>query len=192
MIQLPSHRAPAVALVSLALVAAFVGLEPVALSPARLLAEPEGHAPALALSALAHADVTHLLGNLVFLAGAGSVIERRLGAVRLFALLLLSAIAAGLGHVLAGETSLVIGASGAVAGVIGAQLAVAPQEEVPVLNLLMLPRPVLRVPAWLPVAVWAAVQAWVLLSGDREVAVYSHLGGFAAGVVLGALARGAE
>ena len=192
MIQLPSHRAPAVALVAAALVAAFVWLEPVALSPARLLASPGEHAPALALSGLAHADVTHLAGNLVFLAGAGSVVERRLGAVRLFALLLLSAIAAGLGHVLAGETSMVVGASGAVAGVIGAQLVVAPTEEVPVLNLLLLPRPVLRVPAWLPVAVWGAVQVWILFSGDHEVAVYSHLGGFAAGLALGALAREAE
>jgi membrane associated rhomboid family serine protease len=51
---------------------------------------------------------------------------------------------------------------------------------------------VFRVPAWLPVAVWGGVQAWLLATGDREVAVYSHLGGFAAGVVLGALSRESE
>lgn len=192
MIQLPSHRAPGTALAAFGLVAAFVLLDPVALSPAKLLASPGEHAPALALSALAHAGVAHLAGNLVFLAGAGSVVEGRLGAVRLWALLLLAAIAAGLGHVFAGEAAQVVGASGAVAGVLGAQLALAPTEEVPVLNLFLVPRPVFRVPAWLPVAVWGGVQAWLLATNDHETAVYSHLGGFAAGVVLGALSREAE
>lgn len=192
MIQLPRTAAPATALAGLLLVACYVALPATALDPAALLDRPGEHAPALVLSALAHAGLAHLGGNLLLLAGAGSEVERRLGGVRLWAVLLLGAVAGGLAHVAAGQTALVVGASGAIAAVVGAQLAACPRAEVPVLHLLLLPRPVLRVPAALPSLVWLAVQGLMLAAGETEVAVWAHLGGFAAGLVLGGLAVATE
>jgi membrane associated rhomboid family serine protease len=122
--------------------------------------------------------LAHIAGNMAFLAVFGSLVERELGAVRFAALYLAAGFAGGLLHVLVdpSSTTPLVGASGAVFGVLAVAGAVRPRL--------------------LGFAVaFAGVEIWhALAGGDAGVSFGAHLGGFAAGVLaVGALrATGSE
>lgn len=132
-----------------------------------------------------HGGLLHLMGNMLFLAIFGNNVEDRLGRVRFlvfyFAVGILSAYGYGLTRVW-GETPLV-GASGAIAGVLGAYLVLFPRAPVTGLLFFVIP---LRMPAWVVLGVWFGIQAFYargagLLGG--EVSYVVHVIGFALGVV---------
>jgi membrane associated rhomboid family serine protease len=131
-----------------------------------------------------HGGVGHLLVNLLFLWLFGRGVEGALGHLRFLALYLACGMGAALVHVLSAAfsgTLLVpmVGASGAVAGVLSAHLRLSPRARV----LGALP---LRA-AWL-VAAWFAVQLFsFLLGADPGLALAAHLGGFALGLLLAQL-----
>ncbi len=140
-----------------------------------------------------HAGWFHLTANLLFLLAFAPRVEADLGRVGLLALFVGSGVLAGAAHValvplLVAPT---IGASGAVAGVLGAHLVLAPRAR---LRVLVGPVPV-RLPTWFVLTVWAALQvgytAVVLRLAEYPVGVAyeSHVVGFAVGVlcVAGAL-----
>ncbi|WP_131740168.1 rhomboid family intramembrane serine protease [Actinomadura roseirufa] len=135
-----------------------------------------------------HSGALHLLGNLVALFVVGMGLEDRLGRLRyLFAYLLFGLVAVyGFAYTSADSGVPLIGASGAIAGVMGAYLILNPRGRIvswvpPVI--------VVRLPVWVVLGYWFVLQ-WLSL-GDEEsnVAYTAHIYGFVAGVVFALLAR---
>ncbi|HVV14112.1 rhomboid family intramembrane serine protease [Amycolatopsis sp.] len=137
-----------------------------------------------------HSSWTHLIGNMLFLAVFGNNIEDRLGRVRFLLFYLVCGYAAGYGFALTDPSSdqPLIGASGAIAGVLGAYLVIYPRARVwgliPVLFFLPL-----RVPAWLMLGMWFVLQAFYATgygtADAGSVAYAAHVIGFVVGALLG-------
>lgn len=140
-----------------------------------------------------HADWAHLLGNLIFLLIFGLPAERAMGPWRFLTLFLLGGALANLVTVLMLGTPerLVIGASGAVAAVIGAYLALFPRASLGVVVPLGLFLEFIRVPASLLIGAWAILQVVFAYTGPAfgAVAWSAHIAGFLFGVVFALLAR---
>lgn len=133
-----------------------------------------------------HADLLHLLGNMLFLWVFGNNIEDRLGRLRFLPFFLLCGVLAALGQALTDPTSAVplIGASGAISGVLGAYILAYPRARVLALVTVI---PV-RLPAWIVLGVYIAFQ-FVYVSGQAQegaggVAYWAHIVGFVAGMAL--------
>lgn len=133
-----------------------------------------------------HADWMHLLSNMLFLWVFGDNIEDALGHFRYLVFYLLCAILAALAHMALFPTDIgpLVGASGAVAGVIGAYLILYPRVRIFVLSKIVIYLP-LAIPAWMVLGVWILLQfGYALLGGQESVAWWAHIGGFAAGIIL--------
>jgi membrane associated rhomboid family serine protease len=141
-----------------------------------------------------HGGLLHLAGNMLFLWIFGNNIEDVLGAVRYLVLYFGSGIAAVFAQAALDPTSQVpmVGASGAIAGVLGAYLVLYPRANVHVFFWIIIFFRIVAVPAWIILGMWAGMQ---LISGlashpnDPGVAFWAHVGGFAAGVALILLLR---
>lgn len=136
--------------------------------------------------AFLHADWMHLLSNMLFLFIFGDNIEDALGHVKYFLFYLGCAALAALAHLLAFPESYapLIGASGAVAGVMGAYSLVYPHARVFVLAKIVWFIP-LPVPAFWMLGFWFLTQIFYALVGsDQGVAWWAHIGGAVAGIVL--------
>jgi len=137
-----------------------------------------------------HAGWLHVLGNMLFLWVFGDNIEDILGHGKYLAFYFLCGIAAGLAQVLIDPTSRVpmVGASGAIAGVMGAYLVKFPQSHVKMLTWFIIIF-TFDLPAWLMLIYWFGMQ---LLGGFGTVseasqggtAFFAHVGGFITGIVL--------
>ncbi|HEY0919383.1 rhomboid family intramembrane serine protease [Devosia sp.] len=138
--------------------------------------------------AFLHADWLHLLTNMLFLWIFGDNIEDAMGHARFLLFYFACAVLAALAHLalnLDGNGPL-IGASGAVAGVMGAYVLLYPHARVFVLARIVVPIP-LPVPALWMLGVWVATQLfYVLIGSQQSVAWWAHLGGVAAGAALAA------
>jgi membrane associated rhomboid family serine protease len=131
-----------------------------------------------------HGDWWHLGGNMLFLWVFGDNIEDAMGTIRFTLFYLLAGVAAGLTHVYmnVGSDVPLIGASGAIAGVIGAYLMLYPRVRMWSLAFMRLP---LKLPAYVVIGAWVATQIAFVYSGVQDgTAWWAHIGGFAAGVVL--------
>jgi membrane associated rhomboid family serine protease len=131
-----------------------------------------------------HGDVLHLIGNMLFLWVFGDNVEDAIGHVRFLVFYLLCGIAGALLHVmLTGEPSApLIGASGAIAGVVGAYLVLHPHVNVWVLVLRFIP---LRIRAIWVLGAWVLMNVlFAVLPFDPEVAWWAHVGGIVAGILL--------
>jgi membrane associated rhomboid family serine protease len=131
-----------------------------------------------------HGGVLHLLSNMLFLWVFGDNVEDAMGHLKFLAFYLLCGVAAGLAHaaLLPSSQLPLIGASGAVSGVIAAYLMLHPRVRVWVLVFRFLP---LRVPAAWVLGFWVVTQfVMVVLSPADGVAWWAHIGGMAAGAVL--------
>jgi membrane associated rhomboid family serine protease len=143
--------------------------------------------PVLSLftSQFLHGSWLHLLGNMLFLWVFGNNVEDRLGRVRFLPFYLVCGAVAALTQSVIDRSSDVplIGASGAIAGVLGAYLLLYPRAQVWTLIVVV---PV-RIPAWMVLALWFAFQ-FVYAAGQAEggdgVAYFAHVGGFVAGMLL--------
>ena len=136
--------------------------------------------------AFLHADWLHLLSNMLFLWIFGDNIEDAMGHVKFLVFYLLCAVLAGLTHIAFNFDSYgpLIGASGAVAGVMGAYILLYPHARVFVLLRIVIPIP-LPIPALWMLGVWIATQIFYVVIGSQEpVAWWAHLGGIAAGALL--------
>lgn len=134
-------------------------------------------------SMFVHAGWVHIVGNMVYLWVFGDDIEDALGRLRFLLFYLLSGIAAVLAFVtLTPPTSVpLVGASGAISGVLAAYLMLRPCAKVAVFVL----RAVVRVPAWLVIGAWAVFQLFNFIgSPGDDVAYVAHLGGLIAGALL--------
>lgn len=131
-----------------------------------------------------HDSWLHLLGNMLFLWVFGDNIEDAMGHLRFLAFYILCGVIAALTQVLTMPTmeNPVIGASGAVAGCVGAYLVLHPRIKLWVLVLMRIP---LRLPAGWVLGIYAALQAVnAIASTDEGTAWWAHLGGMAAGALL--------
>lgn len=148
-------------------------------------------APAsLVTYAFLHGDFWHLVGNMLFLWIFGNNVEDVVGRFRFAVFYLLCAALAGLAQGLVEPLAKapLIGASGAVSGVLGAYLTLFPRQRVIVL-VGFLPLPV---PAFLVIGLWFVVQLVDGVSGAAaaaHIAWFAHVGGFFAGLVLVRLLR---
>jgi rhomboid family protein len=136
-----------------------------------------------------HGSWMHLIGNMWFLWLFGNNVEDAMTRPRFFAFYLLCGIAAALLQVVAEPSSPVpmVGASGAISGVMGAYLVLFPRVRVFCLVTLGFYWTTIAVPAWAMLIYWAAIQFFGGLSrvgGEGGVAFWAHVGGFVAGIVL--------
>jgi membrane associated rhomboid family serine protease len=131
-----------------------------------------------------HADIFHLGGNMLFLWVFGDNVEDAMGHAKFLFFYLACGIFAGLFHswMVPDSTLPLIGASGAVAGVIAAYLMLHPRVGVWVLAFKMIP---LRISAGLALGVWVVLQVVMIALGDvGPTAWWAHIGGLIAGAVL--------
>ena len=131
-----------------------------------------------------HGDIIHLASNMIFLWVFGDNVEDAMGHARFLVFYLVCGIAAGLTHAWMVPTSQLplIGASGAVAGVIAAYLLLHPRVRVWVLAFRIIP---LRISAAWVLGFWVVTQfAMVLIQQADQVAWWAHIGGMAAGAIL--------
>jgi membrane associated rhomboid family serine protease len=157
------------------------------LTPAALRLQ-HGQAPLAPLATLLtyqffHADIGHLLGNMIFLWVFGDDIERALGHWRFLLFYLGSGVIGALAFVAhdPGSNIELIGASGAISGVVVAYLMLRPCAKITVL-LGIIP---LRISAYWVVGVFVMTQLWNLGAASKsEVAYWCHFGGMLGGAVL--------
>jgi len=144
----------------------------------------------LVTSMFLHADWLHLGGNMLFLWVFGDNVEDAMGHVKFLVFYILCGVAAALAHAVSDPTSVnpMIGASGAVSGVLGAYLLLHPRVRVIVLLFYRLPLPL---PAFVVLGGWIALQVYSIYSGaslphseGASVAFWAHVGGFATGMML--------
>lgn len=139
--------------------------------------------------AFLHADALHLAANMLFLWVFGDNVEDAVGHVRFLALYLACAAAGALLHGIVAPASQMplIGASGAVAGVVAAYLVLHPRVRIWVLAFARVP---LRLPAFVVLGLWIAYQ-FVMLALDPagQVSWAAHVGGIIAGAALVVILR---
>jgi len=154
-----------------------------------------GIVPPFFTSMFLHGGWLHLIGNMWFLWIFGDNVEDALGSFRFVFFYLACGLAAGFLHFILGPTSAVptIGASGAIAGVLGGYLVLYPGARVLTLVPLGFFIRILELPAALMIGLWFVVQlASGLLTQGMEgggVAWWAHVGGFVAGLGLVRLLR---
>ena len=135
-------------------------------------------------SVFLHSGWMHLIGNMAFLWVFGDNVEDSMGHRRFIVFYCACGILASLAHALAESQSLspLIGASGAVSGILGAYLLLHPKVKVLVLVMLRVP---LRLPAYAVLGFWIGLQIYNVVSGsDDNTAWWAHIGGFFAGMAL--------
>jgi membrane associated rhomboid family serine protease len=138
-----------------------------------------------------HGSWMHLIGNMWFLWVFGDNIEDSMGRVRFAIFYLLCGVTAALAQVVPNPASGIpmVGASGAISGVMGAYLILYPRVRVFALVILGFFFTSIALPAWTMLIYWAAIQLvsglFGLLAADQGgVAFWAHVGGFVAGVAL--------
>jgi membrane associated rhomboid family serine protease len=153
-----------------------------------------------------HGGLVHLGGNMLFLWIFANNVEDALGRLRFLAFYLGAGVVAAAAQVLAtavqaaplpaaDATALLsvpmVGASGAIAGVLGAYVVLFPRARVQTLLVIVILVRIVYLPAWVFIGLWFLLQvAGVLLGGTAGVAVFAHIGGFLAGLlVVGRLGR---
>lgn len=145
-----------------------------------------------------HGGWLHLLGNMLFLLIFGNNIEDRLGRLRFLLFYLAAGYIATYGYALvfAGSTTTLVGASGAIAGVLGAYLVLYPKARVrtliPIGFIVIWP----RLPAWVVLGFWFLLQWWYATGGTiaagAGVAYVAHVAGFVFGAVVGTALLGGK
>jgi membrane associated rhomboid family serine protease len=137
-----------------------------------------------------HGSLAHLAGNMLFLWVFGNNVEDRLGRVRYLGFYLVCGLAAAFTHIalsMASRTP-IVGASGAISGVLGAYLVLWPRARVLTLVPFLFFIPV-EVSAGFLLGMWFVLQLLNALGGlgaaeSSGVAFFAHVGGFAAGWIL--------
>lgn len=132
-----------------------------------------------------HGDIMHIFGNMLFLWIFGDNLENLLGHIRFAVFYLVCGLAAALAQVVMDSSSVIpmLGASGAISGVLGGYLILFPQRRVRAIIFNFLT----TVPAFVALGLWIGYQILLSLltpSGQGGVAYAAHIGGFIAGVAL--------
>lgn len=141
-----------------------------------------------------HAGLAHIAGNMLYLWIFGDNVEDRMGHLRYLMFYLLGGVAASLTHLLTNPDSQIptVGASGAIAAVLGAYLVLFPGSRIVTLIPMRFYTRLTKVPAIIVLGLWFVLQLFdgVMSFGGADVggvAVWAHVGGFVAGVVMATL-----
>jgi membrane associated rhomboid family serine protease len=158
--------------------------------PERFMANPAGDVATLFTAMFMHAGWTHLLGNMLYLWIFGDNVEDRFGHSRFAVFYFICGLAATFAQLMVDTSSSIpnVGASGAIAGVLGAYILLFPQGRVRVLQR----GGVMQVPAIVVIGLWIVLQLFsgfgsIADTAQTEgggVAYMAHIGGFAAGFLL--------
>lgn len=132
-----------------------------------------------------HGDIMHIFGNMLFLWIFGDNIENRIGHIRYAVFYIICGLAAAAGQILMGPDSIIpmLGASGAISGVMGGYVMLFPQRSVRAIIFHF----ATTVPAFVAIGIWIVYQlvlGYLTPSGGGGVAYAAHIGGFVAGVAL--------
>ena len=134
-----------------------------------------------------HGGFLHLFGNMLYLWIFGNNIEDALGHFRFLVFYLFCGLCAAIAQVLSTPASTVpmIGASGAVAGVLGAYLLLFPGARIVTLFFIIIIIKIIRLPAVVVLGFWFFLQLMGVMGGAiSNVAFFAHIGGFVVGMVL--------
>jgi len=135
-----------------------------------------------------HGGIMHLGGNMLFLWIFGDNLEDEMGHVGFLIFYVLGGFAAAMAQYLSDPASQVpmVGASGAIAAVMGGYLLLFPKAKVDVLLILVIIFRIFTIPAWIVLGIWFALQLGLSLATPTDgggVAYWAHAGGFIAGLV---------
>jgi membrane associated rhomboid family serine protease len=158
-----------------------------AMIPGRIAAGSDLHT--LISSMFLHAGFMHIAGNMLFLWIFGDNLEDQMGHVGFLIFYLATGLAAGAAQIAADPASMIptVGASGAIAGVMGGYLLLFPRARVDVLLILVVFFRVFSIPAWIMLILWFGLQVFGGLGTPEAgggVAYWAHVGGFVAGLLL--------
>lgn len=155
--------------------------------PSRFLANPAGEFATLFTSMFMHAGWVHLGGNMLYLWIFGDNVEDRFGHARFILFYLLCGLGATFAQLAFSLGSNIpnLGASGAIAGVLGAYILMFPKRNIRVLQ----GQRILQVPALIVIGLWIVLQLFsgigsISAADTGGVAYMAHIGGFVAGFVL--------
>lgn len=148
-----------------------------------------GHYHTFLTSMFMHGGLMHIAGNMLFLWIFGDNLEDEMGHLPYLAFYLLSGLAAGFAHYISNTYSPVptVGASGAIAGVMGGYLLLFPKARVDIILILIIFIRIFPVPAWVMLGLWFGMQIFSGVTVDASmggVAYWAHAGGFVVGIVL--------
>lgn len=134
-----------------------------------------------------HAGIMHIAGNMLFLWVFGDNLEDQMGHLGYLVFYLACGLAAAGGQIAWEPMSRIpmVGASGAIAGVMGGYLLMFPRARVDVIAIIIIIIKRFTIPAWVLLAVWFGIQiVSSALGADDGVAYIAHIAGFVAGIVL--------
>ena len=145
--------------------------------------------PTLITSIFLHAGFMHIAGNMLFLWIYGDNMEDEMGHAPFLAFYLVTGVAASYAQIIADPSSPIptVGASGAIAGVMGGYLLLFPKARVDILLFLVVFIRVFPIPAWIVLGIWFGLQLINGVGVSTEgggVAYWAHAGGFVAGLLL--------
>ncbi|HEV8593154.1 MAG TPA: rhomboid family intramembrane serine protease, partial [Pyrinomonadaceae bacterium] len=132
-----------------------------------------------------HGSIAHIFGNMLFLWIFGDNLENLLGHLRYAVFYLLCGFAAAIAQIIMGPDSIIpmLGASGAISGVLGGYVLLFPQRQVRAIIFNFLT----TVPAFVAIGIWIVYQiivGYLTPAGSGGVAYAAHIGGFVAGIAL--------
>ncbi len=138
---------------------------------------------------LLHGSILHLVGNVYFLLTFGDNVEDWLGSPRYLGMIVLAELAANVGHLMLAPAPLipVVGASGAISGIIACYAVRFPRAKMGVLFGIFYVRRWISAPAYAMFAVWAMFQVFLAfrqVSGGTNVSAGAHIAGAAIGIVV--------
>jgi len=140
----------------------------------------------LLTSMFVHGGIWHLLGNMLYLWVFGDNIEDEMGHFRYLGFYLVCGLGAAFAQIIMSPWSEVpmVGASGAIAGILGAYLILHPRAQVLTLVFLFIFIRIMYLPAVILLGLWFLIQLLSATGGGPGVAWYAHIGGFLVGVLL--------
>jgi membrane associated rhomboid family serine protease len=157
-----------------------------AFKPVSLITNPLDGAADILTSMFMHGGLEHIVGNMLFLWIFGDNIEDRLGHGRFLLFYLLAGVFAALTQAILGgflggnAASPMLGASGAIGGVLGGYLMLHPTSRI---YTVIFPLFRFFVPAYVYLPYWVVVQFVMLSTGQPGIAIWAHIGGFVCGLI---------
>jgi membrane associated rhomboid family serine protease len=154
-----------------------------------VLVTQEGMLGGVFTSMFLHGGIMHLAGNMLFLWIFGDNMEEEMGHLGYLVFYILCGVGAAAAHVVAAPYSQVptVGASGAIAGVMGGYLLLFPKARVDILLIFIVFFRIFTIPAWIMLALWFGFQLFGGVGANPDeggVAYWAHAGGFVLGVLL--------
>lgn len=142
------------------------------------------------VSGFMHTGYVHLFGNIIFLSVFGPPVEKDMGKIRFLLFYLMALFTAFYAHTIIHPSSStpVVGASGAIAAVMGAYLITYPKGRIQTIIPLILKMEIVEIPSLVFLLIWfmlQGVQGYLSMDSSSPVAWFSHIGGFLLGLTAG-------